>query len=56
MFRCPLLLTYRAFYIEGYDNHIQNRSHDYHGPTNAYSSMAKPTRRVRGAQINQSEG
>jgi hypothetical protein len=31
----PLLLTYHALYIEGYENHIQNGSHDYHGTTSA---------------------
>jgi hypothetical protein len=34
-FTCPLLLTYHAFYTEGYDNRIQNGSHDYRGPANA---------------------
>jgi hypothetical protein len=36
----PLLLTYRAPYIKGYRNHIQN-----HGPANAQDLKAKLTSR-----------
>jgi hypothetical protein len=52
MFTCPPppLLTYRAFYTEGYGKHIQNGSHDYLGPANAWGSKAKPARWVRAAQ------
>jgi hypothetical protein len=35
MFTRPLLLTYHTFYIEGYDNCIQNGSHGYRVPANA---------------------
>jgi hypothetical protein len=55
-FTHPLLLTYHAFYIEGYSNHIQNGSHDYRGPTNAKGSKAKPAKHVRDSQSNQSKG
>jgi hypothetical protein len=44
-----LLLMYHTFYIEGYDNRIQNGSHDYRGLANASGSKAKPARRVRAA-------
>jgi hypothetical protein len=41
----PLLpLTYHALYTEGYDNRIQNGSHDYRGPANAQGSKVKPAR------------
>jgi hypothetical protein len=51
-----LLLTYHDLYIKGYGNHIRNGSHDYRGPANAQGSKAKPTRRVRASQNDQSEG
>jgi hypothetical protein len=43
---------YHAFNIKGYGNHIQNGSHNYHGPTNAKDWKAKPARWVKAAESN----
>jgi hypothetical protein len=40
----------------GYDNRIQNRSHDCCGPAKAQGSQAKPANRVNTAQSKQREG
>jgi hypothetical protein len=42
----PQLLVYRALHSAGYNNNIQNGSHDCRGPAKAQGSKAKPTSQV----------
>jgi hypothetical protein len=50
------LLAHCALCITGYDNRIQNGSHDFHGPAKAQGSKVNPINRVSIAQSKQGEG
>jgi hypothetical protein len=46
----PRFLTHRALYSMGYDNRIQNGTHDCRGPAKAQGTKGKPNSRVSAAQ------